>query len=361
MDRATVTGISLKLPATVRDNTFWSAGTVERWMQKPKRSNVLVAEASESLTAWQRRIVEEMAAANAMPFLGTKERRVFKADESIVEFELSAARAAMADAGIAPQALDFLISYSAVPEYLHTTGNGPLLHRELGLRPDARTIFVEAACNSFQAQLDIADMLIATGQGKLGLLTQSAAASRVLDLEDPASLLFGDGASAAVVGRAADGFGVLSSAHLTDGSVYGGTVTSVPGRRWYEAGAVVFHANDRALGRKMLLSIADAAEDVSKRALAKAGVSAKEIRFFAGHQAVSWVQRIMQEAAGVAHAKRVDTFPYCGTLTASNLPASLSIGAKEGLLREGDLVLLCSGASGQTLSSTVMRWGGARK
>lgn len=345
----------LELPAMVRGNDWWESSIVESW-KSTRSANVFTAKLPRTSHDWAGRITEAMMTTGEDPFLGTERRHVFREDESVADLAAAAASDALTAAGIAAASVDFLLIHDLVPDWMHSIGNGPLVHAALGLRSDCRTAVIDGGFNSFLQQLDFADALLSSGRGQCGLLVQTAAASRVMRKQDQVSVLYGDAVSAQVVATTERNEGVLASAHFTDGTVHGGVVTTVPNKRWFEDGVASLHARDRTRAQQMLLSTGDITASVARRAMAAADVEPGQIDFFAGHQATAWLQAIMKDAAGVPAAKHVCSFATTGSLSSVNLPAELFLAAQRRELRAGSLVLLCSGSPGQVASSIVYRW-----
>ena len=189
-----------------------------------------------------------------------------------------------------PRDIDFLLVQSMCPDFLNTP-DGCRIHEVLGLPSRTFTTTVEASCAGFLQQLVLAQGLIATGVGTRGLIVQSAPMSRILRQADPWSAAFGDGAAAAVVGAVAEGYGILTQAHATDGSTHGGLVTGVPGARWHDEGAAYMYVANNDHARKMVMSIPDAVKDLVEISLAEAGVGPEDVAFIAAHQATILVRR----------------------------------------------------------------------
>jgi 3-oxoacyl-[acyl-carrier-protein] synthase-3 len=294
------------------------------------------------------------------PFQGARERRLMPEGVLTSDMELIAARAAMQDAAVDPHQIDCLLEATTTPDYL-AANNACLLQHELRLPARCFTTSIEAASNAFLMQLELARSLIFAGSATTCLLVQSTAMSRLVPTNQSFSTWFGDGATAVVVGRVADGAGILASTHLTDGSRHRALVCGVPGRRWYDEGRAVMYPADAALGRETLMTGVDRATEIIDQTLQAAQLSKRDVQFFACHQATSWLRRLTQEAAGLSAARFCDTFEWTGSLWGANVPFVLSHAVRNRLLSPGDLALLVSPGAGETWSCVALRWAHQRQ
>lgn len=352
-----VLGVGLYLPKEVRGNDWWPAEIVQEWDRKRRESLVRPeTDAVDAQTEGARRTREAMQAFRDDLFTGARERRIMSRHETPSSMELAAARDALTRSGVAADSIDLVMVYSQLPDYL-IVPQAPLIHRELGLKRETMVFDTQGACTSFIHQLEIARQFIASGAVRNALLIQSSTLGHVCRPQDHHSVWFGDGATAAVVGRVAEGRGVIASTHMTDGSFHQALMAGRPGQRWYEASDLYLYNEDRRCARNMLLLIADLAKEVIDASLNKAGVRADEVDFYATHQSTLWFRKVTQEHVGLHKARSFDSFTWTGSLGACNVPFMLGMGEREGLLRAGDTVALYSGGSGITYSSAVLRWG----
>ncbi|HEY8207938.1 MAG TPA: 3-oxoacyl-ACP synthase III family protein [Myxococcaceae bacterium] len=351
-------GMGQYLPEEIRTNAWWPEEVVARWREKSSARLVSGQRADEDLPAapGARATMEAMAAYVDDPFKGSRERRVMPEGMLSSDMETSAAKDAIARAGIDPAQIDLLLTYSQLPDYL-TIPTAPQVHRNLGLQEKCFTLCTESACNAFPLQLAVAEQMIRGGQARYGLLVQSTAVSRACKQEDQSSAWFGDGATAAVVGPVSEGRGVIGRAHRTDGSFYRSLVTGCPGSTWYRGDHVEVYTEDPAAARRMLLSVSDLGRQVVDEALEAAGARREDVRFFATHQAAPWVREVTQLTCGLTQARSVDTFHWTASLGPCNPPLMLAIGERKGILREDDLVAIYTGGGGITWSGIIMRWG----
>jgi 3-oxoacyl-[acyl-carrier-protein] synthase-3 len=347
-------GIGIHLPDAVRTNDWWPEATVAKWEHRAVMSKQRIHEAPGR--PGEKLVLEAMRRYESDPFRGARERRVMPAEMESSDMELAAAKQAIANAGVDPKDIDFVLSYSFVPDFL-LTPNAFALHARLGLSKKCFTTGVEAACNSFLIGLMMAEQMIKGGRAKLGLIVQSSAVSRILPPEEQTSAWFGDGAAAVVVGPVADGRGILGHATRTESSLHCGVVTGIPGKRWYDEGRSLFYANDRAAAFKIMVGVADNGKEIVDEALAEAGLRADQIDFFACHQVGPWMRSLLQDYIGLWNAKSIETFDWVGNLASVNVPLVLSLAEKDKLVKDGDAVVLHGGGAGVTYSGVVLRWG----
>ncbi|HTL37125.1 MAG TPA: 3-oxoacyl-[acyl-carrier-protein] synthase III C-terminal domain-containing protein, partial [Kofleriaceae bacterium] len=348
-------GLGTFLPKTVRTNDWWSPSIVEEWRTRQARRFTNLTDMTD-LGPGAKLVLEATAKLADDPFEGARERRVVDEGMRSTDMGIHAAREAMERAGIKPTDVDFVLVQSMVPDY-HNTPDGCRIHLELGIRPSCFTATVDASCSGFLTSLTVAQGLITAGIGKVGLLVQCAPMSRILRAEDPWSAAFGDAATAVVVGQVREGRGILAQAHQTDGRFHGGLVTGVPNGRWHDKGAAYMYVESNERARGMVMAIPDAVKNMVESSLVEAKIEKKDVAFLAAHQATLWFGELIQNYVGLPNAKRVNTFPWTTSLSGCNLPMVMAIAVREGMLKEDDVTVMFSGATGMTAGALVCRWG----
>lgn len=352
-----ILGLGTYLPPEVRRNDWWPSDVVARWSER-SAARVTRGDSPDpgSLAPGERRTLEAMVAIANDPFRGAVERRVIADDMTQWEMEARAAREAMQRAGIRPDEVGVLLTQTPIPEHLVINTACPT-HRLLELPRRCFTLGTEAACNGFALHASLAQAMIASGQAKYVLSVHSTAMTRVNDPKEPDSAWWGDGAAAAVFGAVSDGRGLLSAVHNTDGNSWGAVVLGVPDRRWWEDGRMVIHNRNRDHTRAMLMSLVDRAGETIGQAIDEAGLTKRDVDFFASHQGTAWLTKATQAHSGLDHAKTLVTFPTFGNMTTVNIPFILAMAEREGMVRDGSIVATFSGGAGETWSSLCLRWG----
>jgi len=290
------------------------------------------------------------------PFRGAKERRIAAPGERTSDYELKAAQKAMANAGVGPEDIDFMLVFSVPPDQ-YLPGDGAALHHRLGIRRGL-VANVDLACASFVGGLAIADSMLRAGQANMVLFVTGELLSRLADWDDPASVGFGDGAAAAVIGPTRDGTGFIAHAGGTDGSKYEG-VSCAPKSAgpWYAgAGPLLLYGRDVELGRSVVMNTTHYAELAVSAVLERAQLERQRITHFYCHQASSWFNQACKRALRLEHCKTTDTFTRYANIGAPNIPINLAHARQDGDLARGDLVLMFTFGMGIVWASSLMYW-----
>jgi 3-oxoacyl-[acyl-carrier-protein] synthase-3 len=134
---------------------------------------------------------------------GILERRhINSPEENTTSMGVKAAKVAIERAGIDKNDIDFIIFATLSPDY-YFPGPGVLVQRDLEL-PTVGALDIRNQCSGFVYALSIADQYIKTGMYKNILIIGSETHSRGLDMTTRGrnvSVIFGDGAGAAIISR----------------------------------------------------------------------------------------------------------------------------------------------------------------
>jgi len=345
-----IRGVALYLPPVVRSNDWWPRDVVAQWQSATR------AAPDRPLTAGEALVAAAMREQAADPFQGAVSRHVMPDGMTVLDMAEQAGLLALSRAGAARGDIDLLLTNTILPDVL--MGNPACeIHHRLGLPRRCFALETSAATYSFLMQLSLAHAMIASGQARLALLVQCCAPSSSIDIDDPISPLFGDGASAAVVGRVSDGHGMLAAIHHCDGRFPDTLVASVRGGTWSDPGRGVIHVANPIQMRDVFLATADVCKEGIDAVLASSARTTTDVGFFAMHQGTPWIRRVVQRHAGLEHARSTDSFAQTGYLFACTVPAALALAERAGLLADDDLVLATSGGPGITFGSIAMQWG----
>jgi len=349
-------GIGLWLPEKVRSNDAWSGVFEDNAARRASTFVEMPSGGQDRIDAICARHIQNEA---GDPFLGCTTRRVVDEHTTAAEAEAAAARSALAEAKIDPEEVDVVLSWSTVPDRLIPTP-APRVADLLQARR-AWAMGTDAGCASPLLQLAIAAGLIASGQARCVVLTQSNLNTRVLPLEHPASPSAGDGASAWVV-VPSDGPSLLGVWAHSKGDLHD-AVTMVRGRTdeddtpwWQAGGSFRMGTKNRAGAKGLMRDTVRYGVDTVQRVCAEVGVAPEEIDLLASTQPRGWVPAAIAEGLGIDPERAPSTYDRHAQLGATSLTANLLEARRGGRLATDSLVAMYSQGAGFTRAAALVRW-----
>jgi 3-oxoacyl-[acyl-carrier-protein] synthase-3 len=184
--------------------------------------------------------------------------------------------------------------------------------------------------------------------------------SSIIDYTDRTTcVLFGDGAGAVVLAPAAPGEPhIIDFAHMIDGS--GGPALCMP------AGGSKLPASHETVDQRLHYVKQEGAtvfkfavkntEEIARRLLTRNNLEPSQIDLFVSHQANRRIIEAASERLGLGPDKVIINLELYGNTTAGTIPLALADARRQGRLKHGDLVLLCSVGAGFTVGAVLLRW-----
>lgn len=295
-----------------------------------------------------------------------------------------AARAALDDAGIGADEVDYLVCATMTPDH-YFPGTGTLIQQKLGMRP-LPALDIRQQCAGFAYGLQMVDALIRSGIARTVLLVGtdvhtslmpfSARTFEVLHGRDPGPLspeefewnsrfrhllvLFGDGAGAMVFrAEAADGRGILAAALYGDGNHK--DILYVPGggsqRRPFvtcemiQAAETVPVMDGRAVFKLAVTRMPEATLEVLRRC----GYTARDLDLVVMHQANLRINEKAQQVLGLPDDKVYNNIQKYGNTTSATLPLAFHEARQAGKAPEGALVAFTALGAGLHWGAVLMR------
>ena len=290
--------------------------------------------------------------------LGIGERRWCGPDESTADLAERAARAALADAGLAPADLDLVIVATDTPEYV-SPATSAVVQGRLGAW-NAGVFDLNSGCAGFVTALDVAWKYLAADPRYARVLVIGAyVMSRFLDPHDKKTVtIFADGAGATVVERA-DAPGVLASELHADGRLEGGMGVFAGGTREPVTEAVLRDGTRNRLRfvRKYPASVNEEGwPRIARAVLARAGATPADVDLWLWTQVnrstIETVMGTLGQPMDRAHTV-MHKWGYTGSAC---LPMALDDARRAGRLRDGDLVVLTGSGAGLSMGCVALRW-----
>jgi 3-oxoacyl-[acyl-carrier-protein] synthase III len=288
---------------------------------------------------------------------GIRERRIASPEEGAAYMGAEAAKIAMCRAKVEPGEVDFIVVATATPDRL-LPATACDIQALLGAT-NAAAYDISAACCGFIYALSVAEGHLAAGRGEIALVISAEKMSGIVDWTDRSTcVLFGDGAGAAVVRKAQNGRGLISSFIRSDG-----TLAEL---LWRPGGGVMVPFDIAVLDEKSHLVKMAGSEvfkaavrsmaEASDQALQRAGLTGDDIDLFIPHQAN---MRIIESTARYAKVPMEKVFVNVdryGNMSSATIPVALDEAIEAGRLKPGDNVLMAAFGAGFTWASAVLRW-----
>ena len=285
-------------------------------------------------------------------------RRFAAPDEAASDLAANAARAALERAGVTAAEIDYVIVSTS-------TGDSPqpptsnLVQHKIGATR-AACFDVNAVCAGFVFALSVANGLVASNPGALVLVIASDIYSRILDFGDRrTAVLFGDGAGAAVVGAVPEGYGIIDLDLASRGEASDLIYVKGGGSRLPASAETVADGDHyfRMNGRGVRDFVATAVPPALDALLRRSNLKAEDVDHFVPHQANGIMLQELVDAAGFQNAHTHLTLPWYGNVGSASLPVTLDDAARNGSLRDGELVMLAGFGGGMSLGACLLRWG----
>lgn len=281
---------------------------------------------------------------------GIRQRHIAADDERTSDLALAASRKAIEAAGIAAQDIGLIIVATTTPDMIFPS-TACILQAKLGIR-NCPAFDVQAVCSGFIYALAIADQFIRSGQYPYALVVGAEVYSRILDWHDRGTcVLFGDGAGAVVL-KASDAPGILSSHLHADGSYR--DILSVPGTVC--GGKVEGRPFLQMEGNAVFKFAVKVLDEIVDEALARNNLQKSAIDWLIPHQANIRIIRSTAKKLGMSMEKVIVTVDRHANTSAASIPLALDEAVRDGRIRAGQHVLLEGVGGGFTWGAVLIRW-----
>ena len=268
-----------------------------------------------------------------------------------------AARRALACAGVAAADLDLIVVATLTPE-IPCPSTGAMLEERLGAE-NAAAFDMNAACSGFVYATSVVTGMIESGFAERVLLVGAEKLSYVIDYQDRAtSVLFADGAGAAVFEPSESGAGVLSVDLGSDG--FKGRTMVIRAMGTQGAPSAVnepavdrLHFEGQAVFKIAVTGMAASAS----RALERAGLGADDVNLVVPHQANGRIIDAATRRLGIDPDRVFVNIATHGNTAAASIPMALTDAIDADRVSPGDILVLPAFGGGVTWGSIVLRWG----
>jgi len=298
---------------------------------------------------------------------GIKERRWVKPGDGQSTFSmgLEAAKKAISNSGIKKEDLDLIVFATLSPDY-YFPGPGVQVQEALEINTVA-ALDIRAQCSGFVYSISVADQFIKTGMYKNVLVIGSELQSHGIDKSTRGrsiSVIFGDGAGAAVLTREDDPTkGILSTHIHSEGKHALELATEAPGMgsRWVtdiikDNDPEDFSYRPYMNGQFVFKHAVRRFSEVINEGLQKNNLEVSDIDMLIPHQANLRISQFIEKKFGLSDDKVYNNIQKYGNTTAASIPIALSEAHQQGKVKKGDTVVLAAFGSGFTWGSVIIKW-----
>lgn len=297
---------------------------------------------------------------------GIQERRHIKKGDgnSTAKMGVKAAEIAIERAGLTVKDIDMIVFATLSPDY-YFPGCGVQVQHLMGMET-VPALDVRNQCSGFIYALATADQFIKSGMYKNVLVIGSENHSGGLDFTTRGrnvSVIFGDGAGAAVLSREEDTTkGILSShlhsqgEHALELSLKGPSteqwVPELIETNPQEDIPYYPHMNGQFVFKNAVVRFSE----VIMEGLQKNNLEVSDIDMLIPHQANLRISQFVQKKFKLSDDKVYNNIQKYGNTTAASIPIALTEAWENGKIKEGDIVVLAAFGSGFTWASSIIKW-----
>jgi 3-oxoacyl-[acyl-carrier-protein] synthase-3 len=298
---------------------------------------------------------------------GIKERRWVKSGDGQSTFTmgLEAAKKAISNSGIEKEDIDLIVFATLSPDY-YFPGPGVQIQEALEINTVA-ALDIRAQCSGFVYSISVADQFIKTGMYKNILVIGSELQSHGIDKSTRGrsiSVIFGDGAGAAILTREEDVTkGILSTHIHSEGKHALELATEAPGMgtRWVsdiikDNDPEDFSYRPYMNGQFVFKHAIKRFSEVINEGLQKNNLEVSDIDMLIPHQANLRISQFIQKKFGLSDDQVYNNIQKYGNTTAASIPIALSEAHEQGKVKSGDTVVLAAFGSGFTWGSVIVKW-----
>ncbi|NNN10083.1 MAG: ketoacyl-ACP synthase III [Acidimicrobiaceae bacterium] len=251
-----------------------------------------------------------------------------------------AGRNAMADAGVEPEDIDFVLLATTSPDRI-APATAVLIANDLGLKCPAMD--VNAACSGFMYAVRTAQGLLETGNKRILVIGAEHLSNWVDWTDRNVAVLLADGGGAAVLEYDPDINDILSFALNADGS--GADLLTCE----HEG---TFTMDGREVFRRAVRVVVES----SQQALERAGITADDLALVIPHQANIRIIQAVVDRLGIGMDRAVIALDRYGNTSSASIPLAFDVARSEGRIKTGDYALLTGFGAGMTWASAVVKW-----
>ncbi len=279
---------------------------------------------------------------------GIRQRHIAAEGEFTSDLSVEAARRAMAATNVNPGDIDLIIVATTTPDRVFPS-TACLVQDKLGIA-SCPAFDLQAVCSGFVYALATADNFIKSGSTKCALVIGAETMSRITDWTDRSNcILWGDGAGAVIL-KASDEQGILSTHLHADGS-YAHLLNVACGVSKKDGCGTIYMEGNSVF--KVAVNTLDAIVDET---LDANGMQKSDVDWLVPHQANIRILQSTAKKLGMGMDRVVVTVGEHGNTSAASIPLALDVAVRDGRIKRGETILMEAFGGGFTWGSVLMKY-----
>ena len=284
---------------------------------------------------------------------GIRQRHIALPGQTTGDLAFEASKRALEAAGVAASEIDLLVVGTTTPDVIFPS-TACLLQNRLGAN-GCPAFDVNAACTGFVYALGVANNFIRAGAAKTALVVGAETLSRMIDWTDRGTcVLFGDGAGAVVL-KASDEAGIVST-HLHADGAYERMLHNPVGVSRGFTDEPNHGVRVKMIGNEVFKVAVKTLDAVVEETLSANGIEKSDIDWLIPHQANLRIITATAKRLSMPMDRVIVTVDRHGNTSAASVPMALDEAVRSGRVKRGELLLLEAFGGGFTWGSALIRY-----
>lgn len=286
---------------------------------------------------------------------GMKERRIAGPAEFTSDLGKKAAEKALLQSGIDPKEIDLVIVATMTPDYI-SPSTAAIIQSEIGA-VNAAAVDIQSACTGYLYGLSMAKAYVESKLYRYILVIASEKMSSVVDYTDRNTcVLFGDGASAAVVSGKGAGLIIDTVCLGADGTLADLLIVPAGGSRNPATAATVEQRMHflKMEGTEVFKHAVRRMSASASECLEKAGLQKEQVGWLIPHQANVRIMDAIAKTFDIPLKKVYKTVHKYGNTSASSIAIALDELVQEESVQIGEHLLLVAFGAGLTWGAAIL-------
>jgi 3-oxoacyl-[acyl-carrier-protein] synthase-3 len=289
---------------------------------------------------------------------GMRERRYASDEQASSDLATRAAQHALERAGLTGSDVDCYIVATVTPDY-QFPATACIVAANLGAVGKA-AFDIEIACSGFIYALPMAASFVRSGVFRRVMVIGVETLSQIMNFTDrTTSILFGDGAGAAIVERTAFDEDCFLDCELgADGTNPELLCVKAGGSRHPMTHEALDQRQNKVQmsGREIFKYAVNKMVETSKIVLQRAGLQTSDVNWMIPHQANLRIIEAAAKRLDVPREKIAVNIEHYGNTSSASIPIALSETIDRNVLKDQDLILFTGFGGGLSWGSIAWRW-----